>query len=177
MLMTKIQELVKNGKLSQNLMADKEFVNKAKEIFKSENINIDDKNLAKLMVDFEARLKKSNILDDKELEQISGGKIKLPAGRKSTFKGMCAIVGMSICGFILSDLGGMAGKKAVRLTIKPQALPEATVESLMKERELGGDWGGSAAGALSGMSLGGILGYTLGELIWEKSGAYEEQES
>jgi hypothetical protein len=71
--MNKIQKLVKEGKLSQNLMANKDFVSKAEKIFKSENIDIDDKKLKQIMEQIESGLKKSKVLDDKDLEEVSGG--------------------------------------------------------------------------------------------------------
>lgn len=71
--MEKMQELVVKGKLSETLMADKEFVDGAKEIFKSENIEMDDKKLAQLMNEIEGQLKKGNVLDDEELSNVAGG--------------------------------------------------------------------------------------------------------
>ena len=79
--MNKFQEVLKDGKLSQTLMADKDFVSKAEEMFKSKNVDMSEEKLKQLMSEIEAQLEKGGVLDDKELEQVSGGVSKKEIGR------------------------------------------------------------------------------------------------
>jgi lipid-binding SYLF domain-containing protein len=102
--MEKIQELVKENKLSQTLMADKDFVSKAEEIFKSQNIDIDDKKLKQLTEQIESGLKKSTVLDDKDLEEVSGGVIK-----KSTARDVVGVVTNLTTMAVGGLLGGAIG--------------------------------------------------------------------
>ena len=114
--MEKIQQLSRKGKLSQNLMADKDFVDKAKEIFKSENIEIDGRKLAQLMNEIESQLAKSNILDDNALEEVSGGITNKT--KRGIITCVTRIAGSAVGAIVGGTVGGFAGEKYVTLTQK-----------------------------------------------------------
>lgn len=188
--MEKIQELIKQGKFSKNLMEDKEFVEGAKEIFKSENIEIDDKKLAQLMDEIETKLKKDNILDNKALEEVSGGittnaiargVIKITTNCTGTVIGM--LLGSNI-GYISgitigAKLGGENLVPAMQFAIESALNPlgGGPRRTHMKAEATGkanigagvGLWGGVIAGALTGS----IIGCKLGSWICKKVGLEE----
>lgn len=179
--MEKLQELAKKGKLVENLMADKEFVDGAKEIFKSENIEIDDKKLTQLMGEIETQLKKSNVLDDKALEEVSGGITKKGMAR-GMIKAVTSISGTAVGYFLGSEAGARTGiaiggavgsKEPLPLTdelkekIGQQTLP------ISKGEVLGGA-AGVSVGAIGGTAGGGFLGYKLGQWICKKTGLEEK---
>ena len=98
--MGEIQKLLEKGTFAKTFVADKKFVEDAKEIFKSENIEINDKQLAKLMDDVESQLElaKNEIISDEELANVSGGMTGKSVAR-FFIKGAC----VTVCG----ALGGM----------------------------------------------------------------------
>ncbi len=170
--MEKIQELVKEGKLAENLMADKEFVEGAKEIFKSENVEMDDKKLAQLMNEIEAQLKKSNVLDKKELEEVSGGALTRKGVARGTVEAISTIVG-SVVGLAMGGTGGLAagvkGMEAITKRIERTARMTGNVDTTLK-LGVGAVTGiGTTLGALSG----GVLGHKLGKWICKKTGLEE----
>lgn len=158
--MRKIQELIKNGKLSENLMSNEEFINGAKEIFKSENIEMDNEKLAQLISQIETKLQKTNILNDKELEQISGG-----VSGKAIARGIIKTVTTVISGYTGVMTGGCIG-----------FLPGAAIASAKSEdaAELIGGPIGYMAGALTGSYYGGRLGLRFGNYICKTLGLNEE---
>ncbi len=156
--MEKIQKLVKDGKLSKTLMTDKEFINGAKEIFKSEKIDIDDKKLAELMNQIEAQLQKSNILDDKALEEVSGGITAKGVGR-GVVKTVTTVAGAAV-GMLA---GGLTGLVTTGVAMGTMDKKEATAPEIVA----------SVGGLGAGGAGGGVLGYKLGKWICKKTGLEE----
>ncbi len=161
--MEKIQELVKEGKLSKNLMADKKFVDGAKEIFKSENVEMDDKKLAALMDEIEAQLKKSTSLDDKDLKEVSGGITKKGIARGAV-KVIATVTGLA--GGVFT--GGVAGAATgIAITRKEKGDYKDVITNIVA-------MAGAAGGAAVGAAPGAFLGYKLGQWICKKSGLEED---
>lgn len=166
--MQKIQELVKEGKLAKNLMVDKEFVDGAKEIFKSEKIEMDDEKLKQLMNQIEANLKKSNILDDKALEEVSGG-----ITAKGIGAGIVKTVTTTTGAVVATALGGLIAGGTVWIPIMKVAddcnddfiAPTLAIFVAPAVTGVAG-----IAGAGISLIPGGILGKKLGDWICKKTG-------
>lgn len=153
--METFNELVKDEKFTENLMANKNFVEDAKRIFKSENIEIDDKKLTDLLKEIEFGLKIEGVLDDKSLEEISGGGILKFTARnviKITTTVVGAFTGEALVGTIGvgsgAGIGGAIGGGVA-------GLPGAGAGAVA-----GGIVGGGGVGLLSG-----YIGYKIGKAI------------
>ncbi len=169
--MDKLQELVKEGKLSENLMKDKEFVEGAKEIFKSENVEIDEEKLKQLIKEIESKLKTSEIISDEGLENISGGVTKYT-------KRVLVKVASTVLGSALGLSAGVAVGTGIGAAMGAGLGAAVEVDNEQKEKKLkdkekklkdivrvSGSMGGLAAGETIGMASGAILGYKLGNSI------------
>jgi hypothetical protein len=161
----KIQELVKDGKFAKSLMSDKEFVDGAKEIFKSEHVDMDDKKLAQLMDEIEAQLKKGTTIDDEELANVAGG-----VTARGAVVTASSVIGAAAGALVTSTIfpitevksyghteGGPIGKKGGYYS---------TEESGTK---LETNYGAAAGTAAAGVG-GGYVGYRLGQWICDKAG-------
>ncbi|BED93002.1 MAG: hypothetical protein RsTaC01_0941 [Candidatus Paraimprobicoccus trichonymphae] len=130
----KIVKLAKNGELTEKLMQDKDFVEKAKEILKKENIN--ENEIFEILKTLEKCINKSGKIKNKEdLENIVGGKIPKT--------GELAIE------VIFSNLGGFLG-----------AIPGSTLFVTSKNDMLMASWGiglGIMAGQMGGLALGRLI--------------------
>jgi hypothetical protein len=160
--MEKIQELVKEGKLSENLMSNKKFVAEAKEIFKSEKIEMDDTKLKQLMDQIEIGLKNSDILDDKALEQVSGGGV-LSFIARNVIKTTTTVIGAVVVG-VPAGMGGAAVGAAVGGTAGGIA---SRAGEQVGGVVAGGALGGVAGGFVGGGAgvVGGFVGYKIGKAI------------
>ncbi len=185
--MEKIQELVKEGKLAENLMADKEFVEGAKEILKSEKIEMDDKKLAQLMNEIETQLKKGNMLDDKELEEVSGGLTGKGVGA-DIIKTVSTLVGIRLGGFAAHATGVSIAGGSEKFKEQLERYVQDTQEYLIDLKKSASDPTYKStksmpfnatvisvgAGGIAGNVVGGVAGYQLGKWICKKTGLEEE---
>ncbi len=164
--MEEIQKLLEKNIFAKSFMADKEFVKDAKEIFKSENIKINDEQLAKLMknIEIQLELKKSEIVSDEELANVSGGVTK---------KGVARFFIKSACILGIGALGTVAG----------YGMGYGVVQGIGDEIE--SDDGmdikymtyGGTAGALATAGVSGYLGVLLGNAICKKLDLEELEEN
>ena len=148
-------------------MADKKFVKDAKEIFKDENIEIDDEQLANLMENIESQieLKENEIVSDEELANVSGGVTK---------KGVAKFFIKSACILGIGALGTLAG----------HGMGYGVGQGISDEIEKDDDdymtryvtYGGTA-GALATAGVSGYLGVLLGNAICKKLGLEELEEN
>ena len=187
--MQKIQELVKEGNLAKSLMADKEFVDGAKEILKSEKIEMDDAKLKQLLDEIESKLKTSEIMSPEELENVSGGvdwkSVGKSAARK-TIKTVSTVTGLAVgtamgTGFGYGfgyGMGTGVGAKAYAEKIagtSAESPPPPPEEAIAYENV--GSKAGAAVGGVSGLvtgaPIGGYVGYKLGNWICKATGLEE----
>lgn len=161
--MDKLQELVKEGKLSENLMKDKEFVEGAKEIFKSENVEVSDEKLKQLIKEIENKLKTNELMSDEELENVSGGiNAKSTAVMYASMFACSALGGVLGAGIVSGIAGGIsvaATGADIKKTMKDPNSPTSKAMS-----------GGGIVGGASGAAGGLVLGYKLGKYICDKCG-------
>ncbi len=172
--MEKIQELVKEGKLAENLMADKEFVKGAKEIFKSEKIEIDNKKLAQLIKEIETQLNKGNVLDYKELEKVSGGMTKQEFDTLK-FKRVEFYTTVAI-GTIFAATGALIGanENVIKLSEKIKPLDGTPGTTRHKGAHLTRGFNLALSSSVGGVTIGLYLGKKLSRWICEKAGLKEE---
>lgn len=172
--MTNLQKLVKNSTLTETLMANEKFIKDAKEILKKENIEVSDEQLSALIKKIESELNKPGVLDEKNLENISGG-----SAAGIVIKTTTAIVGAAVGAYFGGKYGEIGANKLNRNftddNVKENLLRcnfSDSFNSLYagtsrhKDIKLAGKYGGGSLGAIGG----GALGYALGNLICKVAG-------
>ena len=149
--MEKVQQLLEKGMFVKAFMADKKFVEDAKEIFQSENIKISDEQLTKVIENIETqfKIKKCEILSDEELAHVSGGVTGKDVAR-FLIKGACIVV--------IGALGTFVGAS---LAVGIDYIANNGNYTLYKSGVTGG---------LLFAGVSGYLGGLLGDLICNKLG-------
>lgn len=164
--MGNIWELVRNRKFSESLMADKEFVRGAKEIFKSKNIEIDDKKLTQIMDEIENQMKNSSILGNETLERVSGGLTN--ENRKNIVMEISRITGGALGALTGIGISYVVGEGMSKV------LPN-NIENYVSKNTVKGAVASSGALSVATFSVeGASLGMMLGKWICKKAGLVEE---
>lgn len=167
--MEKIWELVRNGKFSANLMADKEFVKGAKEIFKSQNIEIDDKKLAQILDEIENQIKNSGTLRNEVLEKVSGGLTN--ENKKNIIMEISRITGGALGALTGVGISYVAGEGMSKI------LPK-NIENYVSRNTVKGAVASGGALSVATFSVeGATLAMMLGKWICKKAGLEEEIKS
>ena len=75
-----LQEMAKEGKVSEELLKDEEFKSKLKEALKKETgKEITDEQISEIIKNFEIALQDKELLKEADLENVSGGNVKANA--------------------------------------------------------------------------------------------------
>lgn len=157
--MKKLLQLLDNHELAEYLMDNDEFVEKAREAFKENNIEIDDKDLAYLAKEIEENLCKKrdlldkdlsedkNLMQDDQLDDVVGG-FGQPWSKKEK------AIGVLVIAASVAAIGGLAGSvMGVESSAKKK-------KSLKKGAAIG-----AGIGVASGAAIGGAVGSVIVNIL------------
>jgi hypothetical protein len=158
-----LHELLKEGKLSETLMGDKNFKDEAQKILQEEKSDINDEDLMKILKVTEKTLSgdmKSNNEDD--LEKAVGGLGS--TGRdiaRGAIKTVSTFVG-GVAGLAVGNITGFVGASNC-IAVDPKSLYDimCKAERIRSAIDVGG---------LTGTAAGGYGGYRFGKFLCEKLG-------
>lgn len=164
-----LQKMAQEGKVSEQLLEDKEFISEMKKIIKEENnLEISDDQAKKIIENFEQSLKDPKLTNE-SLGNVSGG----GAGRaavKTVTTIFGAAAGMGIGGITGSAVHVMMnGKDFKDIVPSKQEMKELAGYSSMRRDTL--DRGIRMSVGAGGYGVvGGVLGNRLGDYICKKFG-------
>ena len=167
-----LQKMAQEGKISEKLLGDKEFISEMKKILKEENnLEISDDQAKKIIEDLEQYLKKSE-LTDKLLGDVSGGGIA-----KSAVQAVLSATGAALGGACGAGGGIAVGAKKYGKDMERLIDNEKLAEYVAEGGKMGDLYDpvlktavGTGVGLAGGIGLGATVGYKFGGYICKKLG-------
>ena len=182
-----LQEMAKEGKVSEELLKDEEFKSKLKEALKKDfEKEITDEQISEIIKNFEIALQDKELLKEADLENVSGGvnADKVDDEYIKTFiKTMTAAIGALLSGTGGYHIGGNVGTRLNRATssfgtIGVEHRAGTRIENFGTTYPLGQTFlnkAGKSLGTGAGVLWGAKSGWELGEYLCKKWGIGDKE--